>query len=77
MRITKKYCDKCKREVGWLYNIPLFRIENLTIAENSEKLELCETCAKCFVFLTNNFNECDTEWEIRRLNNTRTTEGGN
>lgn len=44
MTKTIKVCDKCNKEVKWLYKFPSIRKEGLTIHVDDGKMELCESC---------------------------------
>lgn len=41
-----KICDRCGREVKWLYEMPRFSLEGLTIKFYTPRFELCEDCAR-------------------------------
>jgi hypothetical protein len=56
MTKTIKICDRCKKEVDWLYKIGRYHINgfNIEILPNNPQ-EICESCAREFVDLVNNF----------------------
>lgn len=43
-----KTCDRCKKKVDWLYNIPVYRIVGYKyeIRNPNEHYELCADCTK-------------------------------
>lgn len=43
-----KTCDRCKKRVAWLYDIPVYRVigYKYEIRNPNEHYELCEECAK-------------------------------
>lgn len=50
MTKTIKICDKCGKEVGWLYTFPLLSIKGLNIqCNNYVQHELCKECAEDFI----------------------------
>lgn len=58
MTKTIKVCDKCNKEVEWLYKVPRIFIEglNLTIKEGN-KAELCENCMRNLIAMIDNFHK--------------------
>lgn len=52
-----KICDKCGKEVKWLYEIPEFRIEGLNINIYNGSQELCEHCARKLVEMIKNYDK--------------------
>lgn len=51
-----KICDKCNKEVNWLYNAPKIWIEgyNLMMVEGN-KVELCENCMRDLINIIDSF----------------------
>lgn len=41
-----KICDRCKKEVDWLYTLPRIVIAGLKVETYEGKTELCEKCAR-------------------------------
>lgn len=58
MTKTIKICDKCNKEVEWLYPVPQIWIEglNLTIKEG-HKAELCKDCMHNLIDIINKFHK--------------------
>ena len=58
MTKTIKICDKCNKEVEWLYLVPQIWIEgyNLMIREG-HKAELCEVCMHNLIDIINEFHK--------------------
>lgn len=46
MTKTLRICDRCKKEVSHLYDMPRLICEGLSINVYPSKVELCEVCAK-------------------------------
>lgn len=46
MKKTIYICDRCKKEVDWVYQVPRLRVEGLNINIYDGKVELCEKCAR-------------------------------
>lgn len=45
MKKTIYVCDRCGKEVNWLYEIPTFRIDGLAFnVLNDCKYEICKEC---------------------------------
>ena len=63
MRKTINICDRCGREVKWLYSMPVIKIEGYNMevyycGEGCDDLpELCENCARKAISV---FNEART-----------------
>ena len=51
-------CDKCRKEVDWLYEIPYYHIDgkviNVIIGRDQE---LCKECAQSLIKTINNFSK--------------------
>lgn len=58
MTKTIKICDKCNKEVEWLYPVPTIWIEgyNLTIREG-HKAELCKGCMHDLINIIDKFHK--------------------
>jgi hypothetical protein len=58
MTKTIKICDKCNKEVEWLYPVPTIWIEglNLTIKEG-HKVELCKDCMRDLINIIDKFHK--------------------
>lgn len=47
MKINTYICDRCGKEVKWLYSMPKMMLEGLKISlYNDPKSELCKDCAE-------------------------------
>lgn len=48
MKRTICICDRCGKEVTWLYDIPTISVKGLVFEVDTQHkhCELCETCAK-------------------------------
>ena len=46
MTRTLKICDACKREVGWLYDMPRLIVDGNNINFYNSERELCNECAR-------------------------------
>lgn len=48
MKKVIKVCDRCKKNVNWLYDIPIYYIigYKYEIRNPNEHYELCEDCTK-------------------------------
>ena len=60
MKKTICICDRCKKEVDWVYTVPRLIVEGLNINIYEGKVELCEKCARNLIALTEEFErgEC-------------------
>lgn len=58
MTKTLKICDKCNKEVDWLYHVPRIWIEgyDLKIREGN-RTELCEDCMRNLIDIIDEFHE--------------------
>lgn len=62
MTKTIKICDKCGKEVNWLYSFPLIRMEGLNLKfREHARHEMCEKCAKEFIEMYNNYTDSQKE----------------
>jgi hypothetical protein len=65
---TIKICDKCKKEVQWLYHVPRIRIVGYTLEiREGDKAELCKNCMNNLINIIDEFHkieECPIEGEI-------------
>lgn len=59
MTKTIYVCDKCKKEVSHVYDMPRLLCEGLLINIYPSKVELCEECAKQ---ACDNFNNFAKRW---------------
>lgn len=50
-------CDKCKKEVDWLYEIPFYHIDGKVINAKVSNQELCKKCAQELVDTINNYSK--------------------
>ena len=57
MTKTIKTCDRCGKEVSWLYKVPCIWIEglNLTVKEGN-RAELCEKCMRDLIHVIDRFH---------------------
>lgn len=56
MTKTIKICDKCGREVNWLFEFHHVEIKGLRIElREYDKHDLCKECAEKFVDMYNNY----------------------
>ena len=44
MTKTIYVCDKCKKEVDWLYKVPWVRVDGLSVEVDPGCIELCRDC---------------------------------
>ena len=44
MTKTIYVCDKCKKEVDWLYKVPWVHIAGLSVEVGKSNVELCREC---------------------------------
>ena len=57
MTKTIKICDKCNKEVDWLYKVPHILIKGLNLAvEEGNRAELCKDCMWKLIKIINNFH---------------------
>lgn len=62
MTKTIKICDKCGKEVKWLYTFPIMRIKGLTLnVDNNARHEMCLDCANDFIDKYNNYTDSQKE----------------
>lgn len=62
MTKTIKICDKCGKEVNWLYKFPLMHIKGLNLdVDNYIYHEMCEECAEEFVDMYNHYTDSQKE----------------
>lgn len=62
MTKTIKICDKCGKEVNWLYEFRLMRIKGLRLEiDEYGKHELCKECAEVFLDMYNNYTNSKKE----------------
>lgn len=57
MTKTIQICDRCKKEVSHLFDMPRLLCEGLLINAYPSKVELCEVCAKQACAEFNSFAE--------------------
>ena len=58
MTKTIKVCDKCNKEVKWLYPVPQIYIEGLNLAvREGHKVELCEKCTHKLIDTIDKFHK--------------------
>ena len=55
MRKVVYICDRCKKEVNWVYQVPRLKIEGLVITAYEGKVELCEKCARGLIAIKEEF----------------------
>jgi hypothetical protein len=55
MKKTICICDRCKKEVDWLYKMPRLRVEGLNINIYDGEVELCEKCARNLIAIKEEF----------------------
>ena len=55
MKKTICICDRCKKEVDWLYQVPRLIVEDLNISIYDGKVELCEKCARNLIAIKEEF----------------------
>ena len=55
MRKVIYICDRCKKEVDWVYQIPRLVVEGLSINIHDGKAELCEKCARNLIGIKEEF----------------------
>lgn len=62
MTKTIKICDKCKREVDWLYEIHRMSIKGLSIELYTyDKYDLCLECADKLIDMYNHYADSEEE----------------
>jgi hypothetical protein len=62
MTKTIKICDKCKREVKWLFEFNLLEIKGFKIEVHQyDKYDLCPECAKKFIDMYNHYADSEEE----------------
>lgn len=58
MTKTIKICDKCNKEVGWLYPVPNICIEGYTLTiREGHKAELCKDCMRDLINIIDKFHK--------------------
>ena len=58
MTKTVKICDKCNKEVRWLYQVPRIQIVGYTLEiREGNRAELCETCMHKLINIIDEFHE--------------------
>lgn len=48
-------CDRCKKEVDWVYEMPRLIVEGLNIGVYNGRTELCEKCARGLIAIKEEF----------------------
>lgn len=48
-------CDRCKKEVKWLYEVPRLIVEGLKINIYNGEVELCEKCTRNLIAIKEDF----------------------
>ena len=60
MTKTIKICDKCNKEVEWLYKVPHIRVMGLNLKVDTDSLgnatELCEDCMQQLIDMIDTFH---------------------
>ena len=56
---TIKVCDKCKKEIDWLYPYPRLFIEGFRLEINLKENSLCRSCLEKLVKMVEDFGEED------------------
>lgn len=58
MTKTTKICDKCDKEVAWLYKVPRIWIDGLTLTiKEGNKAELCKECMQDLINVIDKFHK--------------------
>lgn len=55
MRKTICICDRCRKEVDWLYKVPRLVVECLNINIYKSEVELCDKCARELIAIKEDF----------------------
>lgn len=62
MTKTIKICDKCGKEVNWLYTFPLMHIKGLNLdVDNYAHHEMCKECSNEFLEMYNHYTDSQKE----------------
>jgi hypothetical protein len=60
MTKTIKICDKCNKEVRWLYHVPRIQIVGYTLEiSEGNRAELCETCMHKLINIIDEFHKTE------------------
>lgn len=60
MTKTIKVCDKCNKEVKWVYPVPQIQIAGYTLTiREGHKAELCENCMNNLIDVIRSFHKTE------------------
>ena len=60
MTKTVKICDKCNKEVPWLYRVPRIQIVGYTLEiREGDKAELCKNCMDNLINIIDEFHKTE------------------